>query len=154
MGIISLGSLINVSTGVNSSIIYLSKKYKAGLLMLLMLFLVTIVLNIVLIPKFGLIGAAASNAIAAILFNGAKYFFLFNRYKMQPFTKTIFYVLLLIVACFMVNYFLPSLSNELVDIAYRSVLISLLYIFVIHKLAIIPETAEYFTKWKLRFFKK
>jgi O-antigen/teichoic acid export membrane protein len=154
VGIISLGSLINVSTGVNSSIIYLSKKYKAGLLMLLMLFLMTIFLNIVLIPKFGLIGAAASNAIAAILFNGAKYFFLYNRYKMQPFNKTIIYVLVLIVACFILNYFLPSLSNELVDIAYRSVLISFLYIFVIHKLAIIPETEEYFTKWKLRFLKK
>lgn len=153
VGIISLGSLINAA-GVNSSIIYLSKKYKAGLLMLLMLFLVTIVLNIILIPKYGLIGAAASNAIAAILFNGAKFFFLYNRYKMQPFNKTIFYVLLLIVACFILNRFLPDLSNEIADIAYRSVIVSLIYIIVIHKLAIIPETEEYLTKWKLRFLKK
>lgn len=154
VGIISLGSLINVSTGVNSSIIYLSKKYKAGLLMLLMLFLVTIALNVILIPKFGLIGAAASNAIAAILFNTAKYLFLYNRYKMQPFDKNILVVLLLIGACFLLNHFLPAINNALLDIAYRSFIISLLYIFVIHNLNIIPETGEYLKKWKLKLRKK
>jgi len=150
VGIISLGSLINVSTGVNSSIIYLSKKYKAGLLLLLMLFVVTIILNILLIPKFGLIGAAISNCTAAVVFNLSKYLFLYKRYGMQPFNRGIAYIFLLIVGCFFLNYLLPYLENPLIDILYRSVIIAALYIMITHRLKIIPETDELIKK----YFKK
>ncbi|MBL0048730.1 MAG: polysaccharide biosynthesis C-terminal domain-containing protein [Bacteroidetes bacterium] len=153
VGIISLGSLINVSTGVNSSIIFLSKKYKAGLVMLLMLFFVTILLNVLLIPRYGLIGAALSNAIAAILYNGSKYIFLYLRYKMQPFDKNIVLVVILIISCFALNFLLPKLNNSILDIIYRSLIISFIYGIAIHSLKIIPETEEYYRKIKNRFIK-
>ena len=153
VSIISLGSLINVSTGVNSSIIYLSKKYKVGLLMLLMLFTITIIFNVILIPKYGLIGAALSNALAAILFNACKFIFLWNRYKMQPFNKSILYVIALIATCFGVNYFLPHINNNVVDIAYRSIIIAAFYFVIIHRLKIIPETEEYWRRAIARFVK-
>ncbi len=152
VGIISLGSLINVSTGVNSSIIYLSRKYKAGLLMLLLLFIVTILLNLILIPRFGLIGAAASNALAAILFNLAKYLFLYNRYGMQPFTKSTLYVIALMIGCFVINYFLPSLASNVLDIVYRSILIGFFYVAVIHRMRLIPETEAFYQKYFSRLF--
>jgi O-antigen/teichoic acid export membrane protein len=150
VGIISLGSLINVSTGVNSSIIYLSKKYKAGLILLLMLFFVTIILNILLIPKLGLIGAAISNCAAAVVFNLSKFLFLYNRYGMQPFNKSVAYIFVLILACFFLNYLLPYAEIAWLDMLYRSSIIAFVYVFIVHRLQIIPETQEILEK----YFKK
>lgn len=108
--IISLGALTNSFTGINNSIIFFSKKYKTGLILLVSLLLLTIILDLLLIPKYGINGAALATASAAIIYNGAKYFYVKVKFKMDPFNAKHLLMIICLVTCIFIfelikNYF-------------------------------------------------
>lgn len=94
MRIIALAALMNSITGLNGSVLTTSRKYFIGALLLVILLVSAVVLNILLIPVFGITGAAWATFISVVLFNAMKYVYILYRYKMQPFDgKTIFLLL-------------------------------------------------------------
>jgi len=105
--IISFSALFNMITGVNNAIIFNSDNYKKGTLLLTTLLVIAVAINILLIPKFGLVGAALATAIASFLYNLSKYLFILYKYKLQPISSKLllltFFTCTLYATCFFVS---------------------------------------------------
>jgi O-antigen/teichoic acid export membrane protein len=138
--IVGVGALVNISTGVNSAIMFYSKHYVLGTVFLVITLVITVVLNVVLIPVYGIYGAAAASALASLIFNFVKFFFIYQKFKFQPYTLKSLYIVLLIIICSAVTYFLPEIrSCALVNLVFKGGIVSLLYIAAIYRLKIAPE---------------
>jgi O-antigen/teichoic acid export membrane protein len=138
--IVGIGALINISTGINSAIMFYSKHYVLGTLFLVITLVITVVLNLVLIPIYGIYGAAIASALASLIFNFVKFFFIYQKFKFQPYNLKSLYILLLIIACSLVSYFLPDInSNAFINLIFKGSVVSLLYVITIYKLKLAPE---------------
>jgi O-antigen/teichoic acid export membrane protein len=131
--IISFSALFNMITGVNNAIIFNSDNYKKGTLLLTTLLTIALAINIILIPKYGLMGAALATAIASFLYNLSKYFFILVKYKLQPISKEMFGLTIVTVMSFLFFEFVfeSSFSNVFFVAILKSVIIILSYILLI-----------------------
>jgi len=123
---IGLGSLSNMSIGANGQVIGYSKYYKISLYFLLVLILLVVISMVIFIPVWGIVGAAAGMAVAFIANNLMKYYFLYKKFNMQPFTfKT-----LLVPFAFIVAYFTGNLLCQqqlIIDILIRSTIFTVVF---------------------------
>ncbi len=94
--VLALSSLFNLATGVNTTIITVSSKYFITSGLLLLLIGAGIGLNMLLIPAYGITGAAIATFFAIGAFNLLKYIYILLRFKMQPFSRHTAYILLCI----------------------------------------------------------
>ena len=147
--IISIGTLINMATGINDSIVYTSEKYIYGTYMLMVLFIVAIINNLVFIPLYGINGAALATALSAFVFNALKFIFIKWNFNLQPFTKHTLFVIFNIVVCWLAVFRIPHFSNNLMDIVLRSIIITILYLSITYLLRIVPEF-HHFLPWHKR----
>ena len=141
--LISYSAFINMATGVNYSIIYNSSKYIYGFVFVTVLLVLTIIGNLILIPKYGIEGAAMATAFASIVYNLLKYFYIWKVFKMQPFDFSFAKIFLIMAFCFGLNYFLPSLNNHIAAIIFRSIIIAVVYGIATYFLKIVPEFHKY-----------
>lgn len=145
--IIGAGAFVNMATGVNSSLVFYSSRYKQGTALLLGLIIVTVLLDFFLIPIYGIEGAAFGTALAAVLYNVIKGFIIWDHFRIQPYGRYAIIVLVLMAACLGINMLLPSLDNKYLDIAYRSVVITSVYGAGIIFTHIFPEANGFIKKY-------
>lgn len=93
--LIGLANLFDMSTGLNSEIIKNSPYYKVDFTVFILRFVLLVVANIILIPIFSYNGAAAAVLISTVLYNLAKFGFIWYKFKFQPFTLSTLKVLVL-----------------------------------------------------------
>jgi O-antigen/teichoic acid export membrane protein len=106
--LLSTGSLFNMATGLNAAVLFTSEKYRYGAVFLISLAVVVLILQIVLIPIFGMIGAALATVLASFFYNGLLFWFVKKHFNLQPFEKENTLLLLLIIFLFAIGWFLPS----------------------------------------------
>lgn len=122
---IGMGYLFDMMTGANAQVIAYSKYYRASLAFIVILIGIMTILFFLLIPPFGIAGAAAGIASALFLNNLMRYLFLWKRYRLQPFNLFYLYV----GAFYTGLYFLLKLVPQLPlipDILIRGTLITIL----------------------------
>lgn len=149
--IIGLAKLIDMSAGVNGEIIVMSKYYKFNIVSVLLLSVATITANLWLIPLLGINGAAWASTISVLIFNLAKFLFLWIVLKMQPFSKATIKVLAITAFTFYSSGLIPFPENVIADIAIRSVYIAAIYSFLIIYFKISPEVDNLFNAIIRRF---
>lgn len=93
--IVGIGKLIETGTGSNGIILLNSRHYRISFYTNIILVALTVALNYLLIPKYGIEGAAFASALAITLFNSVKCMFIKLRLGLQPFTRNTGVVLLL-----------------------------------------------------------
>ena len=142
-----VGAFLNVSTGVNTSILFSSEKYIYGTFLLFLLLIMAVTLNIILIPLYGITGAALATVISSVIYNGIKYFIILKNFKMQPYNLSSIKILLVILLSFAVSLIIPSFSNAIISILIKSFIITLIYGVSVYVLNIIPEYHKYL-RWK------
>lgn len=140
--IISLGTLMNMATGSNDSILYTSTKYKLVTYLVMGLFLVALVNYSVFIPLFGMEGAAIATAFSALLFNISKYLLIWKYFKMQPFTFNTLKIAGVIIFTFLICSLIPDVKNPIGSIAIRSIFITICFTILVYFLNIVPELVE------------
>lgn len=138
-----IGGFLNIATGVNTSILFSSEKYIYGTYLLFLLLIVAVVLNIILIPIYGIIGAALATAMSSVIYNGLKYFIILKNFKMQPYNISSLKILFVIAIAFFISYFLPSLNNVIVTMIIKSVVITCVYVGLAYFFKIVPEFHKY-----------
>ncbi|MBS1647552.1 MAG: polysaccharide biosynthesis C-terminal domain-containing protein [Bacteroidetes bacterium] len=126
--IISFSAFVNMATGLNTSIIYYSHKYILGTLLLLGTILVSIFLNVILIPLYGIEGAAWATSIAMILYNVAKFFLIKKYFKMQPYNASFLKIIGSIFSCLLFSLFFPKIDNKYISMILNSVFTSITYL--------------------------
>jgi O-antigen/teichoic acid export membrane protein len=132
--------------GLNGSILVTSKKYKYDVYFTLLLIGVVYVLNLILLPIYGAIGAAISTLIALFLYNAIRLFFVAYHFKMLPFTKNQLPVILLGALTLLVGTFTIELStNSILQILIQTTVVASLFFAPIYFLKLEQETVG-FTK--------
>ena len=125
--LVGLGKLIDMTFGPSSEIIGLSKHYWFNLVNVTALAIVIVICNYVLIPKYGINGAAYGSLFALFVYNAVKFIFIYVKLKMQPFTRETFYVLAISTLVVIMNLLLPRVSNIWLDAFYRSGIITIVF---------------------------
>src|SRR5690606_6693539 len=125
--------------GNNNSILFNSDYYRLVLAIGVFLAGLAFVLNILLIPQLGLLGAALATFLAFACYNTIKLVIVQKKFKIHPFTRQTFYGLLLILVFTFGFYFWDFPWHPVVNIVLKSGLIALLYVLVIFFLKLSPD---------------
>lgn len=125
--IIGFAKLFNMATGINGGIISNSKYYRFDFYSRLLLVALTILTNYLLIPPYGILGAAVATAISIFVYNFVKFVYVWIIFDMQPFRWNALFVLLIAAACLLLSLQVPQIINLWVDIPLRSLVIAALF---------------------------
>lgn len=126
-----LSALFTMISGISSSIINLSKEYRYNTYFTFAFGLMIVITNLIMIPKFGMVGAAIAAVVSNLTFHLMHLLFLYIKFGLFPYDKKIVIVLLIAVISYIINLFLPELSNFVIDIIYRSSLMTIIFIVLI-----------------------
>lgn len=125
--VVGVAKLIDMSFGLNGVVLLMSKYYRSNVYFIIVLAFTTIFLNYLLIPVYGLTGAAIGSAISFLVYNILKFFYILIKLGMQPFTMDNVKALLIGVFTLFVGLALPSLDNVFLDIIFRSSIVVILF---------------------------
>jgi len=131
--LVSLAKLFDNLLGNNNAILFNSDYYRVVLVLGVVLAILTVVLNILLIPDYGINGAALATFISIFIYNSAKLIFVYYKFKMLPFSTNTLKTFILIVISIAVFYFWEFQFHPIINIILKSVLIGLSYVFVVYR---------------------
>ena len=148
----SLKYIIDMGTGVNAQIIVTSIFWRFEFLSGVVLVLLAVPLNVILVKRLGIDGAAWSSLIAFTVYNIIRLAFLWKRFKMQPFSVNTFYIIVHALACYGVCYLLFRGMHDFWGMVLRSSVFVVLFLVSAYHLKISPDIAPVWgtVKKKLR----
>ncbi|REJ82305.1 MAG: hypothetical protein DWQ44_07950 [Bacteroidetes bacterium] len=149
--IISIGTLYNMATGLNAPVLFNSDKYRYGAVYLIVLAIVILSLQMLLIPLFGIYGAAIATSVAAFIYNSLLLFTVWKFFKLQPFDKNNLWVLFSIMLVFAALFFIPHHHSRYLDILLRSGLATLMYFSLIRYKGLLPDFGDMMPWKKVKF---
>ncbi len=123
--VIGFALLFDLATGFNGQIISMSKHYRFSIVVMIFLATNTILLNLYFIKntQLGILGIAIATAISLTLFNVAKLIFNYQKFKVFPFSSSMFYAFLLAVISVGLVISLPIFSLPIFNLVYKPFLI-------------------------------
>lgn len=133
---IGMANLFDISLGVSPQIIVNSKYYKYLSYFLFGFAIFLIVTNLLLIPIYGIVGAAIASLISKLLFNAVKFGFIYKKFGIQPFSLKFIYLILIGLATYFISTLLPQLPNYIFDFFVRSILITVVFVVPVYFLRI------------------
>jgi O-antigen/teichoic acid export membrane protein len=147
---IGLARWFDMSNGLNSEIILNSPYYRFNLASILFLGLVSFGANYLMIPRYGLTGAAAGSTLSILLFNGLKGGFLWFKLRIQPFGRNTLGALALLVGVYglgsMLQWLTPPTNESpwliLGRVVWQSSLMVGLFVVVLHRTRLSPEIRQ------------
>lgn len=128
--LIGLGKFYDVILGNNNAIILNTKYYRWVMVFGLLLVVMMIVLNMILIPIYGITGSALATLISIFVYNTIKLLFVVKKMKLYPFTANTFKSFVIIIALFLAFYFWEFPFNPYVNIILKSILITIIYVYL------------------------
>ncbi|WP_412985272.1 polysaccharide biosynthesis C-terminal domain-containing protein [Pontimicrobium sp. IMCC45349] len=144
--LVSLAKLSDNIIGNNNAILFNSDYYRVVLVLGAFLAITTVVLNILLIPKYGINGAAIATFTSIVVYNLAKVAFVYLKFKMTPFSAETFKTIILITFIGGLFYFWEFPFHAFVNIALKSLLIALCYTLVIYRLNFSEDISKLINK--------
>ncbi len=142
------GRLVDFYCGLNGGILVMSRKYRYDVLFTVFLLTMVIVLNYLLIPPYGITGAAISTSIALVLYNAARVLFVLFSYRIHPFNWLQVKVILLFGANVLLFEVLPSISDNIIlSAAFKTTVFLLLFVGPIFLFRLEPETIRLVTNF-------
>lgn len=155
---IAMGSFIDMSTGINSTIIGTSPYYKMQTLFMIIFVGIIIFTNAIFIPMYGIEGAAFASALSLFVFNLIRWLFLLLKYKMQPFNDKFILTIAIGLLAYYIAYKIPALNQFYYDIILRSLVVLIIYVPAIYFFKISDDINSrinvYYEKIRLYFNRK
>ena len=148
---IALAQLFNMSSGVSSAIIVNSDFYKYDLYTTVLLLFFTISTNYLLIPIYGINGAAIATALSVLIFNFSRLYLIWHKLKMIPFSFSTIQVVIVFLLIYLVLSFFPLNFNSFINIFIKSMLVIILFIPFNLRYNISEDINEVFYEIKDRF---
>lgn len=144
---IGISKYFDLILGNNNAIIFNTKYYKTVLFLGLMLVFLTVVLNMIFIPKYGIIGCAFATLLSITIYSLAKLYFVVKRLHLYPFTIQTVYSLILTLALFLTFYFWEFPFYPIVNIIIKSILLTIIYIYLNYKFVISEDINKVLDKF-------
>jgi len=148
---IGLSQLFNISSGVNGAIIINSKYYKYDLYTNILLVGITIALNLILIPKYGIDGAAMATAISVLLFNLIRLVLIKVKMNMHPFSFNTLKTIIVLLVIYYLHQYLPKSTIALIDIFWKSSITIMVYIPLVLWLNISEDITNFTEELRKKF---
>ena len=134
--LISIAKLYDNVLGSNNAILFNSDYYRMVLVFGVILAVCAVLLNMLLIPIYGINGSALATMLAVVIYNTIKIVFVKQKFGMLPFTVQSFKILLLIVLCASAFYYWDFSFHPIINIILKSLLIGIIYAFLISRLKV------------------
>ena len=144
--LIGLSKFYDVILGNNNAIILNTKYYRAVLFFGLLLVAMMIVLNMIFIPIYGITGSALATLISVVVYNTIKLLFVVKKMNLFPFTVKTLFSFAIIVLVFVLFYFWDFPFHPLVNIILKSILITVVYVYLNYRWMISAEINEVIDK--------
>lgn len=139
--------------GNNGAIISNSKYYKILLPYAIVMAVSVVFLNNWLIDEIGINGAALATLIVVLAFNSIKLWYVKLKFGILPFTDKTLSLFIILILFFFAFYFWEFPFHPIVNIALKSIVLGVLYLFVVVKLNIAPESIAIWNRLKKYFLK-
>lgn len=152
--ILGLSKLIDLGTGMNSQILQLSKHWRIDLFTNILFVAVSIVLNYTLTKRYGINGTAIGSLTSIIAFNGIRYIYIKNIYKLQPFSSKNFLTLLIATTVTLALYFIDFGMGIWLESIIKCIVFALIFGGFIFGFNISPDLTELFKIIRLRLISR
>jgi O-antigen/teichoic acid export membrane protein len=136
---IGLSKYFDLILGNNNAIIFNSKYYRMVLFLGLMLVFVTLILNMIFIPLYGIIGSAFATLLSITMYSLAKLMFVVKRMYLYPFTTKTVHSIAITFVLFVLFYFWQFPFHPIISIGLKSILVTVLYVYLNYKFVISIE---------------
>ena len=149
--ILFIGNLANIATGMNDQVLSIAKYYKFNFILSLAVLIILYTMIRILVPEYGMYGAAWSTTTILILFNIIKCWFVWKKLDMQPFSINTLKILICALPALAVGYFFPYFFNPdrhvyvhtFLDVIMRSSVIVVVYMLMLIWLKPSKDLEEY-----------
>ncbi|SFI92415.1 oligosaccharide flippase family protein [Olleya namhaensis] len=145
--VIGLAKLSDNLIGNNNAILFNSDYYRVVLVFGVMLAILTVVLNLVFIPIYGINGAAYASCITIFTYNIIKLSFVYRKFKMHPFTGLTLKTLLLITICGLALFFWEFSCHPILAILLKTMLLSIVYGISVYKFNLSEDISKLLNKF-------
>lgn len=130
---IGLSKIVDAATSVNALIMSYSKYYSYSVFFVIFLAGLTITNNLAFIPIWGINGSAFATFLSLLIYNFVMIYFVWRKFRIQPFTIKTIWALLLIMGCIIPCTLLPTFGNIYVLSAIKTVFAILAFLIVVLK---------------------
>ena len=151
---IGLSKYFDLILGNNNAIIFNTKYYRAVLFLGVILVFLTVGLNMIFIPLYGIIGSAFATLLSITLYSLAKLMFVVKRLHLYPFTNQTLYSMGLTFVLFLAFYFWEFPLNPIIAIGIKSVLVTIAYVYLNYKFVISSQINEVIDGLIQKYLKK
>jgi O-antigen/teichoic acid export membrane protein len=135
--ILTFGQFINAAVGPTGTILIMSGKQNYEVFNSIAICILNIILNIILIPKLGITGAAIATATSIVIINIFKVLEVFMLYKLHPYKKSFYKLILFSLISALAMFLFRSFNIHYIIKLFLSVGISILINFLlIYKFAL------------------
>lgn len=145
--LVSVAKLYDNLMGCNNVVLFNSDYYRVVLLFGVILTVLTVLLNMVFIPMFGINGSAFATFLAISIYNTIKIYFVKRKFNMMPFNAETGKVCILLIVSVVIFYFWDFPFYPLVNIALKSFLITIFYVMVILRLNVSEDISMVIKKY-------
>lgn len=145
--LISLVKLYDNMLGSNNSILFNSDYYRLVLAVGVILAILAFVFNLLLIPRFGIMGAALATFLAFFIYNTSKIFIVIQKFRIHPFSLYTVYILVFTAALTAGFYYWEFPFHPVINIILKSLLVTLIYVGVALKFHFSEDVNEMVTKF-------
>ena len=129
-----------------NSILYNSDYYKAILMFGVLLAVLTILLNLWLIPAYGLDGAAIASFSALFIYNTLKLAYVRWKFKILPFTTETWQVGIISMVLGVGFYYIDFPFHAVINIILKGILITTLFVGLLYKFKISEDLYTLLTR--------
>lgn len=144
--IVSSVKLFENLLGNNNAILFNSNYYRIILVFGVCIVLFAILLNYLLIPEYGINGAAVASFIAFMVYGILKIWYVYKKFKMYPFTIKTWHTFLIILTLSLGFYFWEFNFHPIINIMLKSFLFSVVYVFASFKFQLSDDISDILSK--------
>ncbi len=129
---IGISRVLDMAAGINSEILSITRYYIFNLITVLLLIALIVITNYIFIPLYGIEGAAFATLLSVIIYNTIKYWFIFFKIKIQPFSVHTLKVLVVSILLLFAGMYFSIQIHPLASILLKSVVLSVLFFAAIY----------------------
>lgn len=133
---IGISKYFDLILGNNNAIIFNTKYYRTVLFLGVGLVVLTVGLNMIFIPIYGIMGSAFATLLSITLYSLAKLLFVVKRLHLYPFTNQTLYSIVITFILFLLFYFWEFPFHPIIAIGMKSILVTVLYVYINYRFAI------------------
>jgi O-antigen/teichoic acid export membrane protein len=153
--------MVDMFCGLHGTIFSTSRKYKFDLIFSIFLCATVFYLNLLLIPEYGVVGAAISTSLAYVIYNVLRCWYIYYYYKLHPLNKQQLFLLFYFAGFYGLmlafdTYLFQSIefSSLIFPIVYKWILIFVALIIPVFYLNLEKESTQYIRNFIVNFKNK